>query len=131
MRAERAFLAMCVGQPGVGRDQLARLSDEHLSFRPLREVRDHLLRNFDDPLGTLPQDDPTLTALVTEVTMLADEVPSSEPALQMSWLQLELRRLERELRRAGQATDFRRQRELWPELDNVKREIDELMGQTQ
>jgi DNA primase len=131
MRAERAFLAMCLAQPSVGRDYLARLSDEHLSSRPFRGVRDHLLRHFDDPLQDLPADDPTVTALVTEITLTAEEVPSSESVLRMSWLQLELRRLERELRQAGDAADFERQRALWPAVDAVKREIDELMGQTQ
>jgi len=131
MRAERVFLAMCLAQGVTGREHLAKLGDNHLSSRPLREVRDHLVRHFDDPLAALPDGEPVLTALATEVSMLSEEVPSSEAMLQMSWLQLELRRVERELRHAGEVQDRLRQRELSASLDHVKREIDELMGQTQ
>jgi DNA primase len=129
-RAERNFLAMCVAEGEVGRPYLQRLQDEHLSYQPHREVRDHLLRSWEKPLSGVSSDDPTLAALVTEVVMLADEVPSTESALRMGYLQLERRRVERELRRAGQAEDFERQRQLWPTLNEIKREIDTVMGQT-
>jgi DNA primase len=129
-RSERAFLAMCLSQGDVGREYLARVTDPHLSSEALRLTRNHLVANFSDPLAQLPADDPAIAATITEVVMLADEEPSSEPALRLGFLQLELRRIERELRHAGQGDDFDRQRELWSERENVREAIGHVMGET-
>jgi DNA primase len=129
-KAERAFLAMCLSQKDAGREYLARVTDRHLSSEALRLTRDHLLAHFGDPLAELPADDPVIAATITEVVMLADEEPSSEPALRLGFLQLELRRIERELRHAGQGDDFDRQRELWSERENVREAIGNVMGET-
>ena len=126
-RTERAFLALCLGQGPLGRDYLARASDEHLTAAPLRAARDHLLRHFADPLSETPED-PALAALVDQVAMLAGRQPSSEQALRVSFLQLELRRIERELRQAAEAGDLERQRELWPPREDARAQIDALMG---
>ena len=126
-RPERAFLALCVGQGSLGRDYLARASDEHLVGGTLRAARDHLLARFDDPLGALP-DDPLLATFVEQVAMLAARHPSSEQALRVSFLQLELRRIERELGKAAEAGDLERQRALWPPREDARAQIDELMG---
>ena len=127
-RGERAFLAMCVGQPELGRELLEQVGDGHLSER-MRHVRDHLLEHLDDPLAELP-DDPDRTALVTEVAMLAEAEPSSEAALRLSFLQLDLRRVERDLRRAAESRDFGRQGELLREREGVRERIAKLMGET-
>jgi DNA primase len=127
-RGERAFLAMCVGQPELGRELLEQVGDGHLSER-MRHVRDHLLEHLDDPLAELP-DDPDRTALVTEVAMLAEAEPSSEAALRLSFLQLDLRRVERDLRRAAESRDFGRQAELLREREGVRERIAKLMGET-
>jgi len=129
-RGERAFLAMCISQGEAGKAYLARVSDGHLSSEALRLTRDHLLAHFAEPLAELPADDPVIAATITEVVMLADEEPSSEPALRLGFLQLELRRIERELRHAGQGDDFDRQRELWSERENVREAIGHVMGET-
>ena len=129
-RSERAFLAMCLSQGDVGREYLARVSDGHLSSEALRLTRDHLVTHFADPLAERPADDPAIAATITEVVMLADEEPSSEPALRLGFLQLELRRIERELRHAGQGDDFDRQRELWSERETVREAIGNVMGET-
>jgi DNA primase len=129
-RSERAFLAMCLSQGDLGREYLARVADRHVSSDALRLTRDHLLEHFADPLAQLPADDPVIAATITEVVMLADEEPSSEPALRLGFLQLELRRIERELRHAGQGDDFDRQRELWSERENVREAIGHVMGET-
>jgi hypothetical protein len=102
----------------------------HLSSEALRLTRDHLVSHFAEPLAHLPADDPAIAATITEVVMLADEEPSSEPALRLGFLQLELRRIERELRHAGQGDDFDRQRELWSERENVREAIGHVMGET-
>jgi hypothetical protein len=62
--------------------------------------------------------------------MLADEEPSSEPVLRLGFLQLELRRIERELRHAEKDDDFDRQRRLWSERETVRQGISHVMGET-
>ena len=131
VRGERAFLAMCLSQGKPGREYLAQVGDDHLSSAALRRVRDHLMAHAEDPLAHLPSDDPSLSALVTEITMLAEEEPSSEPVLHLSFLQLELRRIERQLRGVREAGDLERQRELYAERERVRKRLDEVMGETE
>ncbi|GAC1323932.1 MAG: hypothetical protein NVSMB25_20880 [Thermoleophilaceae bacterium] len=129
-RTERAFLAMCVSRPDVGRGYLERLSDEHLSSGELRGVRDHLKAHWSDPLARLPDDDEALAALITEVVMRAEREGVSAEGLRLTFLQLELRRVDRGLRRAEQDRDLEAQRSLAPARQSLKGEIDELMGVT-
>ena len=130
-RSERGFLAMCVARPDVGRDYVERLQPEHFSFSALAQVRDHLAEHWDDPLAHLPEDDPTAAALIKDVVMRADDDDVSAEVLRLSFLQLELRRVDRALRRAERAADFEEQRTLAPARQGVLEQIDELMGQTQ
>jgi DNA primase len=130
-RAEREFLARCVGSADLGREYLARPTDEQLSSDATRRARAYLLEHFDDPLAGLSDRDPALGALVNAIVHAAEEhPPSSEPLLQMSILQLERRRLEREIRRAAQDGDHSRQSELAAAEQRVRGELDEVMGQT-
>ncbi len=126
--SERAFLAMCVGQPRLGRELLQHVGEDHLSER-MQPVREHLLEHLDDPLSDLPDEEP-VAALVTEIAMLAESEPSSEPILRLSFLQLELRRVERALRGAARERDFERQRELLEERERARERVAELMGET-
>ena len=125
-RAERAFLAMCLGQPTPGRELLERAGEGYLSPRFV-PVRDHLLAHPDDPLAELPADE-QLAALVTEVAMLAEAEPATELDVRLSFLQLELRRAERELRGAARERDYERQQALWAERERLREQFDELMG---
>ena len=129
-RLEREFLMMCVADPANGREYLERLEDDHFTSGALRRVRDHVVAHLDDPLGELPEDDPTLAALITDVAMRGrdEEHPSSE-RLRLTFLELEFRRVNRVLRHAANAGNLERQRELWPVRESVKVQIDELMGQ--
>jgi DNA primase len=129
-RTEREFLAMCLADRSGGREYLERLEDDHFSSAALRRVRDHLATHFDDPLADLPDDDPPLRALVTDVAMRAEEEHASGEALRLTFLQLELQRVERQLRGAERERDLELQRGLWPVRESVKVQIDELMGQT-
>jgi DNA primase len=129
MRAERSFLAMCVAEPALGRRYLARLEEEHLSSPALRRVRGHLADHLHSPLSGLADDDPALAAGVAQVVMLSDEEPSSEAALRLGFLQLDLRRIERALRAARERSDFGRQRDLWGAREEVRGELDSLMGE--
>ncbi|HEX8743934.1 MAG TPA: DNA primase [Thermoleophilaceae bacterium] len=126
-RTERTFLAMCLAGGEAGRAYLGRLGDEHFSSDALRRARKHLVENFDDPLAGLPADDPALTALVTDIAMRDEEV--TERLLDLTFGQLELRRVQRLLRRAERDGDLDRQRQLAPEQVRIKNQINELMGQ--
>jgi DNA primase len=123
--AEREFLAMCARSGELGREYLERVSDEHFSSEPGRQARRHLLAHFDDPLAGLPADDPELAELVTR-TVLEEGAPEAEPKLQMSFLQLEQRRIQRELRSATGAEVAR----LAEAGQGIRTELDVLMGQT-
>jgi DNA primase len=125
-RAERAFLAMCLGQPTLGRELLERAGGGHLSAR-FAPVREHLLDHPDDPLAELPADEEQ-AALVTEIAMLAEAEPSTELDVRLSFLQLEIQRVNRGLRAATRDRDYERQRELLAERERFRAEFDELMG---
>src|SRR5688500_1652347 len=129
-RAERSFLAMCVSRGDLGHRYLLRMTDDHLTSAPLRGARDWLKAHFDAPLAGLESEEPTRAALVTDVVALADEEPSTDAVLRLSFFQLELRRIERALRHAEREGDFERQRELWEEREGVRGGISEVMGET-
>jgi DNA primase len=129
-RAEREFLARCLASGDLGREYLSRPTDDQLSSDATRRAREHLAQHFEDPLVELSVDEPALAALVTDVALAAQEQPaSSEAVLRMSILQLEKRRIEREIRRAAQAGDHARQGELAQAEQRVRGELDGVMGQ--
>ena len=129
-RLERDVLAMCLAAGEAGREQLERLTDDHFSAAMPRLARAHLVAHYDDPLGALPDSDPALAALVTELVMRGQEEESSNELLRLTFLQLELRRLDRQARHAMREGDLEAQRALAPERQTIKDQIDELMGQT-
>jgi DNA primase len=129
-RAERVFLSLCLGLGERGMEYLKRSRPEHFATDLMRRARQHLLTHTGDPLGDLSPSDNSLAAAVMEIVKLADEGGVTEQALRLSYLQLELRRVERDLRTAEQRSDFERQRHLWGERESVRGEISELMGQT-
>jgi DNA primase len=130
-RAEREFLSRCLASDDLGRSYLSLPTDDQLSSEATRRAREHLVAHFDDPLAGLPEEEPTLAALVTDVALAAQEQPASpEAVLRMSILQLEKRRLEREIRRAAQAGDHTRQSDLAAAEQRVRGELDAVMGQT-
>jgi DNA primase len=130
-RAEREFLARCLASNDLGRSYLSQPTDEQLSSDATRRARAHLASHFDDPLADVPDDEPALAALVTDVALAAQEQPASQEAvLRMSILQLEKRRIEREIRRAAHDGDHARQSELAAAEQRVRGELDAVMGQT-
>ena len=129
-RVERAFLSLCLALGDAGTKYLERSTPEHFATELMRKARQHLLTHTGDPLAGLGPDDNSLAAAVMEIVHLADEGEVAEQALRLSYLQLELRRVERDLRTAEQRSDFERQRHLWGERESVRGEISELMGQT-
>jgi len=129
-RAERVFLSLCLGLGERGMEYLERSQPEHFATETMRNARLHLLTHTGDPLAGLSPDDNSLASAVMEIVRLADEGQVQEQALRLSYLQLELRRVERDLRNAEQRSDHERQRHLWGERESVRGEISELMGQT-
>ena len=130
LEAERVFLALCMAAGPVGREHLARLVPEHFSSSVTRRAREHLAEHFDDPLAGLPSGDAQLDELVAGIAVHADEdPPKGDDSLRMSFLALELRRIERDLRRAKDAGDFARQGELALAKRRVFDEMSTVMGQ--
>jgi DNA primase len=111
-RWERIFLAMCVSSRERGRDYLERLSGDHLSSEVLGRARTWILEHFDSPTLGLSRDDEQLFQAVSEIVVRASSQPASEHALEIGFLGLERRRLERAIKAAGDQQDFDRQREL-------------------
>jgi DNA primase len=131
LRAERELLTLCLSSGDLGRDYLARPKDDHFALELHRRARDHLVQHFDDPLSALPEDDPALGALVHDVAFAALERPATdERVLRMSLLELERRRIEREIKRAGQDGEHTRKSELAAAEQKVLQELGAVMGQT-
>ena len=93
---------------------------------PATTCREH----FEDPLEGLPQEDAELAAVVAGIAIRADEAgAASQESLRMSFLQLELRRIDREVRRARSDGDLGRQGELAAARQQVRTEMNAAMGQ--
>ena len=130
LEPERVFLALCLAAGSLGREHLARLVPGHFSSQLTRRAHDHLAEHFDDPLAGLPSGDAQLDKLVTDIALAAaEDPPKGDGSLRMSFLALELRRIERDLRSASEASDFARQRELAVAKRKVFDEMSAVMGQ--
>ncbi|MEX1140740.1 MAG: DNA primase [Thermoleophilaceae bacterium] len=130
LEAERVFLALCLGAGQIGREYLDRLTPEHFSSDLVRRARDHLAERFGDPLADLDPGDRELSGLVAGIALRADEQqPPEEPLLRMSFLALELRRIDRGVKRALSDGDFTTKDELASARQRVRKEMDQVMGQ--
>jgi DNA primase len=131
LRAEREFLTFCLASGDVGREFLSLPTDTQFSSQTMLLAREHLVDHFDDPLATLSEDDPALGALVNGVVHAAQEQSAKpESVLRMSILQLEKRRIEREIRRAAQEGNHALHTELAAAEQRVREELGQVMGQT-
>jgi hypothetical protein len=130
-RAEREFLTFCLASGELGRQYLSLPTEHQFSSPTTLRAREHLISDFEDPLATLSEDDPALGALVNDVVHAAQEQSSKpEAVLRMSILQLEGRRIEREIRRATQEGNHALHTELAAAEQRVREELGEVMGQT-
>jgi DNA primase len=124
LRWEREFLIRCLSSADLGHEYLRRPDDEQFSSELTRRARAHFVSEFDDPVATVPQDDPRLAALVTDLAFAAQErPPTDERTLEFSLMQLELRRIQREIRRASQDGELGRQTELAAAEQSVRKEM--------
>jgi DNA primase len=132
LRWEREFLIRCLSSGVLGHDYLSRPDDEQFSSELTRRARAHFVKEFDDPVATVPQDDPRLAALVHDLAFAAQErPPTDERTLEFSLLQLELRRIQREIRRASQEGQLARQTELALAEQTVRKQMGSIsIGQT-
>jgi DNA primase len=132
LRWEREFLIRCLSSGELGHDYLGRPDDERFSSDLTRRARTHFVSEFDDPVASVPQDDPRLAALVTDLAFAAQErPPTDERTLEFSLLQLELRRIQREIRRASQEGQLERQTELAAAEQGIRTEMGSIaIGQT-
>jgi hypothetical protein len=127
---EEAFLAACLASEDVGLTMLRDASPDVFSSLLMRKAREHLIASFHDPLAGLQEDDPELGRLVAGIVAKAHtQQPASGSSLRLSFLQLEQRRIDRELRRASDSADRPRQDELAAARQDVRREMDAVMGQ--
>ncbi len=130
LEPERRFLATCLASGEVGHKQLSDMPPNVFSSELMRRAREHLVASFHDPLAGLEDEDPALGQLVAAVVAQADgQDAASEPNLRLSFLQLEQRRIDRELRRASEAADRPLQDELSVARQDIRREMDTVMGQ--
>ena len=118
---EVAFLALCLAAGPDGREQLAELTDEHLTSATARQARDHLREHFDDPLTALSSDKPQVAMAVSGAARDAEDLrPVGITKLRRDFLRLDMRRIERQMRAARQDEDFARLKTLSGEHQRVK-----------
>jgi DNA primase len=128
--AESTFLALCLRSGPVGREYLGRLTPAHFASDLTRRAAEHLRETFEDPLAGLPQGDAQLTAAIAEIALRADSEDMVEQGVvRMSFLGLEQRRIEREIRHALSDGDLQRQGSLANDRQRIRREMDAVMGQ--
>jgi DNA primase len=105
---ERAFLALCIASPDEGAGALESLQvDEHFTSDLLRRAARHLgegslrepMTDAPGPAGSL-DGDPELKALLAELIVEAGRERSHPAMLEAQRMQLELARVERQIRQA-------------------------------
>ena len=85
---------MCVASPEDGREWLDRLSDDHFSSPTAARARTWIRDHLDEPTQGLARDDSELVSYVTQVKMQSEREPASPQAMELSFLELELARIE-------------------------------------
>ncbi len=130
VRAERAFLALCIALPDLGAETLARVDpDALLTSDVLRRAARHLAPRTRTPLTDLPPDDDELARTVADLVDRAGRGGSVSAArLEHALLVLERSRLDRAIRRA-RATGGTSITTLAQERDQVLEAIHKVVAQ--
>lgn len=124
VRAERAFLVLCIALPQAGRRELQAIDpDQHLTSERLRRAARHLAGQTEMPLAGLDTDDEELARLLKDLVARAGRVRHEVSAehLAQQRLLLERARLERAIRRA--------QQQRTPGIADLARERETVMGE--
>jgi hypothetical protein len=109
LRAERAFLTLCIALPDAGARMLFEINpDELMTSELMRRAARHIAGRTHSPLADLPHDDEALARTVADLVSRAGRARQvSEDELEHARLLLERDRLGRAIRRAraeGQAS---------------------------
>jgi DNA primase len=113
---ERAFLALCIANPGAGAQALVELDlADSFTGELMRRAAEHLRAHLTAPNSGLPADDPELAALVAQLVVEAGRYSTASEMLEVQRLQLELARMDRQIRgtrgdEAGQISELARKR---------------------
>jgi DNA primase len=102
VRAERAFLVLCIALPRAGRRALGAIDpDVHLTSDRLRRAARHLAGQTEMPLSGLAEDDEDLAHVMADLVARAGRAGEvTVEQLEEQRLQLERARLERAIRHA-------------------------------
>jgi DNA primase len=102
LRAERAFLALCIAMPDAGAAALSSIDpDQLLTSETFRRAARHLAGRTKTPLADLPNDDEELPRVVADLVARAGRGGDvSAERLEHARLVLELGRIDRAIRRA-------------------------------
>jgi DNA primase len=99
--SERAFLALCIALPGAGAQALSELDVEDVFASALmRRAAEHLRSNLAEPTANVKGEDEELSRLLAELVVEAGAEAARPEMLAVQRLQLELARVERDIRRA-------------------------------
>ena len=127
VRAERAFLVLCVALPDAGRRALAAIDpQEHITSERYRRAARHLAGQTEMPLTGIASDDDDLARVIADLVERAGRAGRVTPEqVEQQRTYLELARLDRAIRRArgeeGSAIPS-----LAREREDVRRAIQEL-----
>jgi DNA primase len=126
--AERTFLAMCLALPERGRDALRKVDLEaHFTSGSVRAAAAHLREHLGGA-GEMPEGDPELRSLLAELHIRSSREPADPATLEISTLQLEKSRLEREIA-AASAEGRPEVSRLAAERQQVQTRIDTVMSE--
>jgi DNA primase len=102
VRAERAFLVLCISLPAEGERLLSSIDpDQLLTSEPHRRAARHLAGRVASPLADLPPDDERLASLVADLVARSGRAGNvNAEQLEHARLVLELGRVERAIRRS-------------------------------
>ncbi len=102
VRAERAFLVLCIALPEAGRRSLGEIDpDVHLTSDRLRRAARHIVGQTEMPLSGLDDEDEELGRVMADLVARAGRAGEvSQAQLEQQRLLLELARIERAIRRA-------------------------------
>jgi DNA primase len=122
VRAERAFLVLCIALPQAGRRALQAIDpDQHLTSVRLRRAARHLAGQTEMPLSGLDSDDEELARLMTDLVARAGRIGEvTTEHLEQQRLLLERARLERAIRRAREQHQ--------PGINDLAREREDVVG---
>ncbi|MFN2612564.1 MAG: DNA primase [Solirubrobacterales bacterium] len=120
---ERALLAMCISEPGPGRDILGRLEKADLSSQLGGRAVAWLAEHLEDPMAGLPREDEELVSLITQLVMSAKREPASAEAMELNLLLLQQRALEDRISAAREQEDYASAQQLSAERSELVTKI--------